>query len=357
MTVVPPGIRARVSRGALLRAVLLVGLLVIALIAIQGLAGDVPAALDALATADPRWLAAALVAELLSYLLIAATFHRLTGPGDRVGAWLSVRTAFVTFGLGNILPGSPAPGITLAAVDLRKRGLPARKTTLAMGWTGWFLIRGFLAVAAAAAILAAARNHVPESHEAVVLGVASFVLALLLLTAMFALHPRVIETVASKAARLRWKDALDDEEARVIGQHWHSDALQALNSNFNRQTLAAAAVAAWLADALCLRFALLAVGIDIDLDIVLLGYVAAILASCVPFLPGGAGAVEAVLPALLNRYGIPLEAGIAATLAWRALALLLPAALGMTFLLAPKLRGLPSAIPSYRRASGAASQD
>ena len=298
--------------------------------------GQLPRALEALSEADPALLALAAGAELLSYIFIAATFGRLTGPGKRESGWLAARTAIVAYGLGNILPGSPAPGITLATMDLRRRGMATRHRNLAMAWTAWFLVCGFLGIAGAAAVLAAARGRIPEEHEAIVLGVASFVLAMLVVTALLAAHPRPLEWAAKFAGRSRWGGAIADDDVRMTGQHWHSDAMQALGGFWNRQAVAASAAASWLADAVCLAIALRAVGVTIDFDILLLGYVAAILVSAIPFLPGGAGAVEAALPAILKHYGVPLDAAIAGTLAWRALALLLPAATGAVVLVAPR---------------------
>ena len=332
---------------------------VVALCVIGGLAsfaGQLPAALEALSGADPGLLALAAGAELLSYIFIATTFGRLTGPGKRVSGWLAARTAIVAYGLGNILPGSPAPGITLATMDLRRRGMATRQRNLAMAWTAWFLVCGFLGIAGAAAVLGAARGRIPEENEAIVLGLASFVLAMLVVTALLAAHPRPLEWAAMFVGRSRWGGAIADDDVRMTGQHWHSDAMQALGGFWNRQAVATAAAASWLADAVCLAVALRAVGVMVDFDVLLLGYAAAIVVSAIPFLPGGAGAVEAALPAVLRHYGVPLDAAIAGTLAWRALALLLPAATGAIVLLAP--RALRWSMARARRpAAGALTAD
>lgn len=259
-----------------------------------------------------------------------------------------MRTAVVAFGLGNILPGSPAPGITLATVALRRRGVPVRRVGIAMGWTTWFMARAFLGLAATAAIVAAAQGHVPERHEALVLGVASFVLATLLLTVTLFSHSRPLEWAAVLLARLRWHWTPERQEARAAGQAWHSEALGVLGTRTNREVAAACAVGIWLADAFCLQFALLAVGYPLPVDVLLLIYAFAIALSCVPFVPGGAGVVEAAVPALLHRYGLPLEAAIASVLAWRACALLLPAAVGAALELWSRA---PVPLPGLRRLS------
>ncbi|MGZ4672729.1 MAG: hypothetical protein ACXV8K_08725, partial [Ilumatobacteraceae bacterium] len=48
----------------------------------------------------------------------------------------------------------------------------------------------------------------------------------------------------------------------------------------------------------------------------------------VPLLPSGLGLVEAAIPAILHRFGAPLDDGLAATLVYRAAGTLLPALVG-----------------------------
>ena len=44
-----------------------------------------------------------------------------------------------------------------------------------------------------------------------------------------------------------------------------------------------------------------------------------------PLLPGGLGAVEIAVPAVLHHFGVPLSVALAGTLLWRGLSLFLPA--------------------------------
>ncbi len=302
--------------------------------------------MTALGKADLRWVAAAVGAELASYALIGGVFQRSARSGSRISGWLSLRTAFVAFGLGNILPGTPAPGVTLATLELRRHGVAPKRAALALGWTTWFMARAFLGVGATAAIIAVAEGHIPERHSEIVLAVASFILATVILTAFIAAHSRPLEWLALALARLRWPGSTAPDDPRAAGQQWHAEAVAALGSRRNGELAAVSAVGAWMADALCLQFALTALGVPLPIDLLLLGYCAAIAASCIPFLPGGAGAVEAVLPALLNRWGVPIESALASTLAWRALSLLLPAAVGALLVAGSQLAGTQPAARS-----------
>jgi len=96
--------------------------------------------------------------------------------------------------------------------------------------------------------------------------------------------------------------------------------------------LVALAAGSWLADAACLRLSLAAAGVNLDTDVVLVAYVGGIVASAVPLIPGGFGAVEAAIPALLHQFGAPLDASLAGTLVYRGSSALLPAVAGAILL-------------------------
>ena len=101
------------------------------------------------------------------------------------------------------------------------------------------------------------------------------------------------------------------------------------------------AAGSWIADAVRLRRSLAAAGVTVDADILLLAYAVGILISSLPLLPGGFGAVEAAIPAMLHHLGAPLDAALAGTLVYRAISALLPAAGGALLLSGTGLRRLP----------------
>jgi len=313
---------------------------------------SVPDSIGALAHAEPGWLVAAAGAEALSYLFLGLHIQRLSGPGRRVSLRLGVGAGLVAFGLGNVLPGSPAPGFALAGMELRRRGLPTRVVAMTMALSGWFLAAAFLAIAASVALTATAQGRIPERHETVLLAGSSFVLALLLASVWLTVHPWPIERLALLLARVRWRnERYAAERGRAAGQHWHSDARQALGGPLNGQLVMVAAFGSWMADAGCLRLVLAAVGADVDFDVLLMAYLFAVAVSCLPFLPGGIGAVEVAVPAVLHHYGVPLDQAIAGTVAWRALALVAPAAGGAVTLAGLRLRATHGVRPEAMAAA------
>jgi hypothetical protein len=307
---------------------------------------SLPDSLGALAHAEPGWLAAAAVTEALSYLLLGLLIQRLSGPGRRVSLRMGAGAGLVAFGLGNVLPGSPAPGFALAGMELRRRGLPTRAVAMTMALSGWFLAGAFLAITASVALTATAQGRIPERHESLLLAGSSLVLALLVASVWLTVHPWPLERLALLLARFRWRnERYAAERGRVAGQHWHSDARQALGGPLNGQLVMAVAFGSWMADAACLRLVLAAVGADVDFDVLLMAYLFAVAVSCLPFLPGGIGAVEVAVPAVLHHYGVPLDQAIAGTVAWRAMALLAPAAGGAVTLAGLRLRATQGVRP------------
>jgi uncharacterized membrane protein YbhN (UPF0104 family) len=72
------------------------------------------------------------------------------------------------------------------------------------------------------------------------------------------------------------------------------------------------------------------------------------LVSLVPLMPAGLGLVELTVPAVLHHYGYPVEGVLAGTLAWRALALFLPALAGLVAYSTLRLQPIRAINPSLK---------
>ena len=187
-----------------------------------------------------------------------------------------------------------------------------------------------------------ARQH-PGVREAGLWWVGAIaVLLVLAATARLAARPTTARRTARAFALLRrWQPVPPAETTVQSADAFHAEAKAVVGSPRNRVVLVALAAGSWIADAACLRLSLAAAGVKLDADVVLLAYVAGILISSLPLLPGGFGAVEAAIPAMLHHFGAPLDAALAGTLVYRAISALLPAAAGALLLSAAWLHGLP----------------
>ena len=329
------GPRSRLSRGITfgLGAVVAVG----ALLTVLSSSGGIDDVLAALERVSAGWTLAAVVAAVVGYALLALHMRRLAG--GRISVWQAARADLLLFGLGNVLPGSPAPGTLLAAAELRRDGLSVRRTRFVLAFTMWFNVRTLLAIGALAFLVAFARQH-PGVRETGLWWLAAVgVILALAATAALAARETTAEHTAQLFARLRvTRPRPRAGVTRAEADAWHAEAKATVGSPRNRVVLVALAAGSWLADAACLRLALAAAGVHLDADVVLLAYVTGIVIAALPLLPGGIGAVEAAIPAVLHHFGASLDAALAGTLVYRGISLLLPVAAGALMLAQASMR-------------------
>ncbi len=306
---------------------------VAAVAAVLSSAGGVGDVVGALGRVSAGWTLAALAATPLGYALLAVHLRRLSG--GRVSIWRAARADLLLFGLGNLLPGSPAPGALLAGRALRRDGLSPARTRLVLTLTLWFNVRSLLGLGALAFLVAAARQHPGLRSSGLLWLVALAVILSLAATATLAARPGTARRGALLAARLRparRRRAPASGATRATAEAWHAEAKAAVGSPRHRALLVALAAGSWLADAACLGLALAAAGTPLEPDILMLVYVTGIAISALPLLPGGIGAVEAAVPVLAHHFGAPLDAALAGTLVYRGISTLLPATAGALLL-------------------------
>ena len=307
-----------------------------ALYVVVSSAGGFADSVGALGSARPGWLAAGVVAEAASYVALGFMLRCLAG--DRVSRRAGVRLGLVVAGLGNILPAAPAEGLTMASAELRRRGVGARRTSIALGLMQWISVRMLFGVAAIDALVLAVVAGVGypqfglDSGALALLALA--VLALLGITGWLASRRQTMELVALVAGRVRfWQPRLAASQHRSQGAAWHGDIHEVLQSTRTKWAFGGLALISFLADATCFRCALTAVGVHPLPGLLLFAYAAAMIASLAPFVPAGLGIVEVVVPALLHNAGVPLDVALAGVLGYRAMATLLPALSGTVALI------------------------
>ena len=322
-------VRGRWSRAITLTfgAVVAVG----ALLAVLSSSGGVDDVLTALEHVSPGWVFAAIGATVGGYALLALHMRRLAA--GRISIWQAARADLLLFGLGNVLPGSPAPGALLAAAELRRDGLSTRRTRFVLAFTMWFNVRTLLGIGAIAFLVAFAREH-PGVREAGLWWLAAVGLILALAaSAALAARPATAEHTARLFARLRvTRPRPPPDVTRAGADAWHAEAKATVGPPHNRVVLVTLMAGSWLADAACLWLALASAGVRLDADVVVLAYVAGIVIGSLPLLPGGIGAVEAAIPAVLHHFGAPLDAALAGTLVYRGISFLLPVGAGALIL-------------------------
>jgi len=298
------------------------GLLVYAVVVASGGLRD---AAQELRRASLGWLPPALVLEVCSYALAGLMLYMLQGDSGSLGWWTTVRVALVVWGLGSLLPASPAEGIVLTVGELRRRGVDRQHALTMLVVAGWFQFWALVLTGAVAAALVGSVGD-PDPVDATRLVVAAALMAAVAATVVsVARRPMTGRVVADAIWWLPHHRKMTRDELRSASVDAHHGLVRLLGRRVHRVGIGLAGAGTWLTDAACLWAALRAVHAHVLFSVVVLAYVAGTVASWVPLLPGGLGAVEVVVPAVLHHFGVPLGVALAGTLLWRGLSLFLPA--------------------------------
>jgi uncharacterized membrane protein YbhN (UPF0104 family) len=294
----------------LLQVVALLAVLVLAALLAPGL-GEVR---ERLGDAAPGWLAIAVALEALScgsYLLMfRPVFCR------RMSWRTSAQIAWSELAAGSLVPASGAGGLALGAWILHRGGMPADR--IARRSVAFFLIKSsvnFVAVAALGTLMAVGLVGPHRSLLLTALPAALSVAVIVLVLAIPRLGPG--RDPGPDASRLR-RAAVAARRAVIGGT---AEAVEILRSR--DLPVVAGAIGYWAFDNAVLWAAFQAVGADVPISVVMMGYLIGQLGGLLP-LPGGVGGIDGGLLGTLVVYGAPAAETAAAVLAYRVILFWLP---------------------------------
>jgi uncharacterized membrane protein YbhN (UPF0104 family) len=302
----------------LLRRFVAVLALLAALVLIALLAPGLGQVRDVLSEASPGWLALAAAFELLScasyVLMFRPVFCR------RMSWRASTEIATAELAVGSIVPASGAGGLALGAWILSRRGMPGDR--IARRSVAFFLIKSsvnFVAVAVIGTVMAIGLLGPDLSLLLTALPAA---LSAVLIAAVLAM-PRLGPGRPPGQGAGRVRRATHAVRAAVIDGTREARELLARGD----PVLIAGAVGYWAWDNAVLWATFQAVGADVPLTVVMMGYLIGQLGGLLP-LPGGVGGIDGGLIGTLIVYGAPAAATVAAVLAYRVFLFWLPLLLG-----------------------------
>jgi uncharacterized protein (TIRG00374 family) len=281
---------------------------------------------DHLGEIHPAWVVAIVACEMASFVCVWVL----------QGITLHTRDVFVvstTHLAGNafnrVTPGGGATGTALQARLLADAGYPLAFSVSAL--TVWSILSSATVVALPVFTIPAIVSGTRVAGELLAtMGIGAVVFVLLLgVGALFLFTQRPVELFAHAVERV----------VRVVRPH------APLKSGFTNRVLAerntiremlgarwpeavGAALGRWAFDFLALFVALYALGAGPAPFQVLLAYVSAQVLGLIPITPGGLGFVEAGLTGTLVLAGVPPEAAVVSTLAYRLVSFWLPLPIG-----------------------------
>jgi len=314
------------------RATLPAALAVVAVVAFVVAGGPLQAFADALSRAldaDPRWIAAAVVFELLSFVgyvvLLWLVGRRASGRlGLRESAEVSLGGAAAT----RLLPTGGVGGAALTIWAFRRAGLDgqaATRTLLAFLFVLYSVFLVSIAVAGGLLALGIAPGGGPLALTAIpAIGAVLVMAGALALAARRPTTDGRVTAVAPGASRLaRARAALNHVPTAVSGAV--RDAVTLVRSGDPRLL---GAVAWWAFDAAVLWAMLHALGAPPSLAVIVLAYFVGQVANTVPIPGAASGGMVGVLLA----FGVEADLALASVLAYRSVAIWLPAPLGLAAL-------------------------
>jgi uncharacterized membrane protein YbhN (UPF0104 family) len=303
------------------RAAQVVALLVV-LILVTALTPGLDDVRDKLKTAQPGWLAAAVVLEALSCASYVLMFRPIF---CRRMSWRSAsEIAGSELGVGSLVPASGAAGVALGGWVLNRQGMPADK--VARRSVAFLLIKSsvnFVAVVVLGALMAIGLVGPHRSLLLTALPAALALAALALVAAVPRLGPG--RDAPPDASKLR-KAMAATRHALVGGT---AEAIEIARARDPLVVIGAVGYWAW--DNAVLWATFHAVGATVPLSIVLMGYLIGQLGGLLP-IPGGIGGIDGGLIGTLVVYGAPAGATAAAVLLYRVILFWLPLLIGVVAL-------------------------
>jgi uncharacterized membrane protein YbhN (UPF0104 family) len=303
----------RLLRRLLQAAALLVVVVLVALLA-PGL-GEVR---DRLAEASPGWLALAVALETLScisyVLMFRAVFCR------RMSWRTSAEIGWAELAAGSLVPASGAAGLALGAWILRRGGMAVDQ--IARRSVAFFLIKSsvnFVAVAVLGTLMAVGIVGPHKSWLLTALPAALSVAVIVAVLAIPRLGPGGDPGPDASKLRRGWSAV---RGAVIKGT---AEAVELVRSR--DLMVIVGAIGYWAWDNAVLWATFHAVGADVPLSVVLMGYLIGQLGGLLP-LPGGIGGIDGGLIGTLVVYGAPAAATTAAVLAYRVILFWLPLIVG-----------------------------
>jgi putative heme transporter len=283
-------------------------------------------AISALDRPDLRWLALALVAELMSIAAFARVQRRmLAAGGARVPMRRMAALTYAANAVSRTFPGGPALSSGYVFKRLRSWGasVPAAGFTLLA--SGVLSTLSFAVLAVVGAVLA---GNGGLSSLLIVAGTAVVAIAALITRRHH--KPDLLIRLASgglvRANRIMHRAP----ETGLAGLHRVARELSAIKPR-NRDWLAGFGFAGlnWIADLACLLACCRAVGATgSSLALVTVAFLAGMSASSLSLLPGGLGVVDAAMVIALTQGGVSTVSATAAVLLYRLISFALIVALG-----------------------------
>lgn len=308
------------SRSALYITWLLGAAMLAAVIAMALHVSDVESFLTLFINAQPLWLIAAVLAQVLTYITQGQIFRTvLRHGGQALGRWPAIRLSLVKLFVDQALPSSGISGAFAVVASFIRLGLPKAVVLacLALDLSGYFL--AYVASVGLAVLILMMQGHASAPLLAGCLAFICIGLVLALFAPRLAGNPLLAARIPGQRLAFVSKGL-----ALITGA---DPRLASSRPLLLRVTLLELAIIAL--DSATLWLLLLALGVSAPVLGLFAGFMVASVVRSVGIMPGGLGAFEAVLVVTLHWVGVDLAVALSATLLFRGLTFWLPMVPGL----------------------------
>jgi uncharacterized membrane protein YbhN (UPF0104 family) len=275
--------------------------------------------------ARPAYLAAAIVAEAISFGSYAQLYRRmLAALGARIRFRLAADVILATFFVSHLTPFGSATGTLVNASALEAEGIPAATTGEAILLTSLSSTVGLI-VLFGIGFAATAGRHVSRQYLTIAGVALVLVLAMLATVLAVGAHPAVAGRAARWAATVarHVRPGIDPGKAGEAASRLASHAWIALTGHPAAVSFGFVA-GDLLFDLLSLDLVFLALRYQPGFGPLAVAYAAANIASAIPLTPGGLGVIEVTLVAITVGFGASRATAVLAVLGYRIVSFWLP---------------------------------
>ena len=269
---------------------------------------------QSLISANLWWVAAAIVAAMMSMHSFAQIQRTLLrSAGVTVRQWRSEAAFYAGNALSTTLPGGPVLSATFVYRQQRLWGASPVVASWQLVMSGALQVVGLALLGLGGAFLLGAKDN-PFS---LLFTLGGFI-ALLLLAQAVATRPELIDGIGVRV--LGWVNSVRGKPTDTGLNRWRETLSQLESVSLGRRELGVAfgwSLFNWIADVACLAFAAYAAGGHPSLAGLTVAYAAARAVGSIPLMPGGLLVVEAVLVPGLVSSGMSLPNAISAMLIYR----------------------------------------
>jgi uncharacterized protein (TIRG00374 family) len=291
-------------------------------------------ALELLQDATPAWLAVAVVVECVALLFYSLLFRRLLGllrwP---VSLGLALRINLAGLAAAHLFSAGGVGGAAVTYRVLQKRGMPHALVLIAVIFQNAFAYLLLFALFAAGLVVLILRG---QAGDFATLLAAGFVV-LLLIGAGYGFwllnHPsslrrrahQVVGWLERRIKRLQVDPAMLEEYLDGVVDGWR----RLHREGWGHLKTVGLAAGYWGFDIVCLLLVMVAFHVSVAPDKAIVAYAVANVVGTFSPTPGGLGAVEGVMIALLVGFGMPSAAAVAVVLVYRLINFWLPIPAGL----------------------------